>query len=283
MGTETNTIQKSGKYAQYGKDNLRAYSDQLYRAPGVRAMSVDYSVSQGSYTCRERAAEKLVPDELMNNQDDPYDAKRDAVEVIMDNIWTNQELALSTTMSDSSILTNYTTLSGTSQWSDYDNSTPISDIDTGISTMRTAAAIRPNTAVIPFSVWLKLKSHPDIREQLKYTGVMGNISDDQLTTFLKGYFRLDKVLKGDAVYNSADEGQTDSLADVWGKHFWLTYSNPKPTLMKATFGYTFTDVSRKVDTYREEPKVSDVVRVRYSYDQNIMDANLAYFIENAIA
>lgn len=274
--------EKTGKYAKYGTENLRAYADNLYRAPGTRAVSVDYSVSQGEYSCREKSAEKLVPDEFVNNTDRPYDPKRDAVAIIMDNMMVNQELALSTYMANTSNITQNTTLAGTSQWSDYDNSDPIDDIETGIQAIRAATSQRPNIAWMSHSVMTKLKYHPDIREQAKYTG-NARLGDDAFLQLLKEFFGLSEIYVGDAVYNSADPGQTASITDVWGKHFWLAYKNPQPTLMKATLGYTFIDVPSRVETYREEEKVSDVVRVRKSYDQNVMDTSLVYLINSAIA
>lgn len=274
--------EKTGKYAKYGKDNLRVYTDQIYRAPGTRAKSVDYSVSQGTYSCTEKAVEKKVPDEFKVNTDDPYDAMRDATAVCMDVIWGNQELALQASMSDNTVMTSYTTLSGNSQWSDYANSNPINDISTGIEAIRSATGKRPNVMVLSHDVFMKLKYHPDVREQLKYTNG-GQLNDEMMGSYLKGFFNLEKVLVGSAIYNSADEGQADSIADIWSKDAWLLYQNPRPTLMSATFGYTLTDVPRMVDTYREESTVSDVVRQRYSYDQNLMDVNLGYLIEDAIS
>lgn len=274
--------EKTGKFAKYGKENLRVYTDQIFRAPGTRAVNVDYSVSQGDYSCRERSLEKLVPDEFKDNTDDPYDPMRDAVEVLLDNIWGNQENALATSMSDTAILTQNTTLSGTDQWSDFANSDPFGDIDDAIETVRQATAIRPNLIVLSRSVWITFKKHPDVREQMKYTSG-GQLSDGAFESFLKDFFRLDEVLIADAVKNTSDEGQADSLTDIWGNHVWLIYRNPRPTLMKATFGMTLADVPRQTDTYREEPKKSDVVRVRYSFDQNLMDVNLAFFIKDAVA
>jgi len=274
--------EKTGNYAKYGTENLRIYADGIWRAPGTRANSVDYTVSQGTYACRERSIEKLVPDEYVNNTDDPYDPKRDAVATIMDNIWVNQERALAAYMTLTANLSQNTTLSGTSQWSDYTNSTPFSDIQTGIETVRAATGVLPNSVVMSYDVMQKLKAHPDVREQVKYTSG-GQLSDDAFKQFLKGFFHLENIYVGTAIYDSADEGQTASLANVWNDDFTMFYKNPRPTLMKATFGYTFHDVARKTDTYREEPRVSDVVRVRYSYDQNVMDASLAYLIKSAVA
>lgn len=275
--------EKTGKYAKYGSENLRIYTDALFRAPGTRANSIDYSVSQGTYECRERALEKRVPDEFVDNSDDPYDPKRDATSTIMDNIWANQENALATVMADTAVLTKNTTLAGVDQWSDYTNSDPFDDIFAGVDTMRTNSAQLPNTIAMGYSVMKILKQHPDVREQLKYTGAGGNVSDGAFVQFLKDFFNIQNVLIGTAIKDSADEGQTASLADIWGKHLWLLHINERPTLMQATFGYTFFDVPRKVETYREESHVADVIRVRYSFDQNIMDANLAYLVKNAVA
>lgn len=274
--------EKTGKFAKYGKENLRAYAGQIYRAPGVRANSVDYTVSQGTYICAERALEKGVPDEFLNNTDDPYDAKRDAATVIMDNEMINQEKALQTFIASTTNLPLNVTLTGTDQWNDYVNSNPIGDINTAIRTVKAATGVRPNTMLLSFDVMMTLKSHPDVRDAVKYTNG-GQLSDDAFVAFLKGYFNLKNVYIGSAVYNSSVEGQADSISDVWTKDAWLFYINPSPSLMKASFGYTFEDVPRQVDVYREEEKIQDVVRIRHSYDQNIMDSNLGYYIKNAIA
>jgi len=273
---------KTGKYAKYGKENFRAYIDQIFRAPGTRAHTVDYSVSQGNYICEERSIEKPVPDEFYDNTDDPYDPERDAVAVIKDNIAVNKELALAMVMADTNVLTQNTTLSGTSQWSDVVNSDPIGDITTGIKTVRVATGSRPNVMVLGLASFQVLKNHPAIREQLKYTN-SGQPSDDQLSAFLKSYFRLKEVLIGEAVYNSATEGQSDVLDDIWGDNVWLISRAKTPTLMRASFGYTIMDVPDQVDIYREESHLRNVVRARVSFDQNIMDATLGYLIKDTNA
>jgi len=274
--------ERTGKFAKYGKENLRHYSGMILRAPGTRAMGVDYSVSQGSYSCTEKSLEKKVPDEFVNNTDDPYDPKRDATAVLMDNIMTNQEYALQQFMTSTTNLSLNTTLSGTDQWSDYANSDPIDDIEVAIEAVRTATGQRPNIMVMGRKVFLKLKYHPDIREQLKYTNG-GQLNDAAMGAYLKDFFSLEEVIVGESVVNSAVDNETDSLADIWGTDCWLIYRTARPSLMNATFGLTLSDVPRVVDTYRDEPVKSDIIRVRDSYDQSVFDANLGYLIKNAIA
>ena len=274
--------ERSGKYAKYGKENLRNYNNQILRAPGTRALSVDYSVSQGTYVCSERSLEKKVPDELANNTDDPYDPKRDATVVLMDNILVNQEYVLQQFLTSTTNLTQNTTLSGTAQWNDYANSDPISDIETAIETVRAATGQRPNIMAMGRKVFLRLKYHPDIREQLKYT-TNASLSDDSLLSALRDFFNLEEVIVGEAVVNTSVDGQADSISDLWGLDAWLIYRTARPSLMNATFGLTLMDVPNQVDTYRDEPFRSDVVRVRKSFDMNVFDANLGYLIKNAIS
>lgn len=274
--------EKTGKYAKFGKENFRAYSDQIHRAPGTRAHTVDYSVSQGSYSCDERSLEKPVPWEFYNNFDAPYSPEEDAVSVIMDNIWTNQELALSAYMGNTANITQNVTLSGTSQWSDTSNSDPISNIKTAITTVKNATGLRPNVLLFSEDAFDTLKVHPLIREQLKYTGVLGQPGDDALIAFLKSFFKIEEVIVGTAVYNGADEGQSDSLSAIWTGNVWAFHRPKTPSVLKASFGYTFSDVARQVDKYDEVSHKRTVVRVSYSYDANIMDAALCYLIKAAV-
>ncbi len=269
--------EKTGKYAKYGKENLRLYSGQILRAPGTRAQGVDYSVSQGQYVCAERSLEKGVPYEFQDNQDDPYDAKRDATAVIMDNIWVNQEFALASFMSNTSNMTLHVVLSALAQWTEYATSDPIGDITTAIQDIRTHTGQRANVIVLGFYDFLVLKSHPDIRDQLKYTNG-GQLSDAQLGGFLKEFFNLEEVIVGSAVMNDSLPGQADDIQDIWSGNCWLLFRTPRPSIMAATFGLTLFDVPRVVDTYPEISHKQDVVRVSYSYDQNIFDVELGYLI-----
>lgn len=271
--------ERSGKFARYGKDNLRL-EDNVERAPGARARTFDYSVSQGSYVCTEKSLEKMVPDEFMQNVDDPYDVRRDSTIFCVDKIWLFQESALATAMADTAILTQNTTLSGTSQWSDYTNSDPLTDIRTARTAIKSTTAQHPNVAVFGYQTWEAFIHHPDVVDRIKYVGMTDPAAVKRAVAQL---LQVEEILIGDAVKNTANQGQSDALSYVWGKHFWLLHRAARPGLMMPSFGYTIKDVDREVDMYREEPARSDVVRVRDSYDQVVVDASLAYLIKNAIA
>jgi len=270
--------EKSGKYAKYGKDNLRL-PDSMERAPGTRAMSFDYTVSQGTYACTEKAIEKEVPIEFQNNQDDPYDAKRDATAFAIDKMWGYQENALATYMASTGNLTSNVTLSGTSQFSDYANSDPLGIVKTGRTTMLGLTGKKPNVLVLGNDVWETLLIHPDLTARIVSVG-MTNM--EAIKKAMAELFQVEEILIGDAIKLASNEGQTDDLDNIWGKHAWLIH-RARPSLMAPTFGITFKDVQRQVDVRYEDAILSDVVRVRDSFDQNVIDVNLAYFIKDAVA
>lgn len=271
--------ERSGKFAKYNKDNLK-FEFNMLRAPGTQARTFDYGVSQGTYTAEEHALEKIVPDEFVDNSDDPYDPKRDATMFCIDKIWGFQESALATSLADTALLTNNATLSGTDQWSDYTNSDPLDDFRTARNSIKSKTGKTANVCVLGWQTWLQLQNHPDIVDRIKYVGV---VNIDSTMKALADLLEVKQVLIGDAIKNTAVDGQTDVITFVWGKHAWMLHVAPRPGLMMPTFGYTMKDVPRVVDTRRDEDRLGDVVRVRDSYDQVIIDVDLSYLIKDAVA
>lgn len=278
--------EKTGKFAKYGKENLRIFSTGLLRAPGAEAVEVDYTASQGTYACFERSAAKGIAWEAYQNTDDPYDPKRDATKHTIDLIMQANEYGLATAMSNNSIMTQYVALSGTQKWDEATYaSDPIADIFTACEAVRTSTGRWPNLMVMPHKVRTALKKHPLIIERIKYTPgkqTGGSLTNSELEQAIADIFGIKKVVVGSAVYNQANEGAADSLTDIWGKNLWVIYRVETPTILEASFGYTIQDLPRTVDGWSEIWKKRDVVRTSWSYDQNICDVNLGYLIQNCI-
>jgi hypothetical protein len=169
-------------------------------------------------------------------------------------------------------------LSGTSQWSDYTNSDPFTNIRTAISTVQAAIGRRPNTLVFGQATWNKLVDHPDIVERIKYS--MAGAVTAELVARL---FDVEQVLIGSAVYNSADEGATDSLGYIWGKHAWACYITPKPALKQITLGYHMSYKTREAEKWDDGDAKARYVRVHDNYVAEFVAVEAAYLIKNAVA
>jgi hypothetical protein len=276
-------MKQSGKHFVYDKSNMRI--DSTVRGKGANSHEVELGLSTGStYFCEDHSLKMFVADEDLENAITPTSPFVDATENVVDKLLLDKEKALATYMSSTSNMTSYTTLSGTSQWSDLNNSDPFAQIETGNLAILDYVGKKPNTLILGYSVFLKLRRHPELIDRIKYSG-KGFLTADLIAEA----FDVQQVLIGDANYNDADEGQTDSLAQVWGKHAWLAYIAPSVSAKMVTLGFTYQWMGKSMVVERlrgsdEEDRKGTFVRGgNMYYDQQVVDATCAYFIQNAIA
>lgn len=276
--------QRTGIYYEFNFDRFTRVTRDT-RAPGDEAEMVDYTLVQRTYgPIVEKALSQKVPQEHIDEADAPLDPMRSATRNITERLLIGREYRLATAMQTSGNFTNKVTLSGTSQWSDYTNSDPIGDVDTGMDTVEAAILKRPNVLLMGKAVFNKLRRHPDMIAQL------GNDERKMVREAdLAEIFGVDRVIVARASYNTAKEGQTKSISNIWGKHAWLLYINPSSSPVKedVSFAYTFTmnlnQGVRIVDRWFSTARNSWYVRARENYQQKIVMETAAYAIYNAVA
>lgn len=269
---------QTGKYYIYDKSNLRR--DKSNRAAGSPSNEVDFGLSlSGVFACDDHALKGFVADEIQEQAEAALNPLVDETEVITEKLMLDREVTLATMLADTAQVTQNTTLSGTSQWSDYSNSDPIGDVRTGRTTIHAATFKKPNTLILSKQVFDILVEHPAIIERIKYSQ-LGVVTAELLARL----FQVEKVLIGEAGQNTAVEGQTDVLAYVWGKHAILAYINPKIGLKSLTLGVTFTYKERQVKRWYDQDREGNYVRIgQDNYVQKFIAAACGYLIKNAVA
>lgn len=110
-----------------------------------------------------------------------------------------------------------TTLSGTSQWSDYSNSDPT----TAMLTMFDNMLVRPNIGIVGRAVWTKLRMHPKVvaavlnnDKGLGGAAAAGVIQRRAVADLLE----LDEIYVGEPFANASKKGQAAAFTRMWGKH-----------------------------------------------------------------
>lgn len=265
-----------GKYYVYDKANLRR--NKTARAIGAKANEVEYGLSTAAYATEDHALKEPVPFEIMEQADAALNPEVDATESVTEMLLIDKEVALATTMADTAVITNNVTLSGTDQWSDFDNSDPFDDIRTAINTVQLAIGRRPNTLVLGQQTFNKLTDHPDVVDRIKYTNGQAITAE-----MIAKLFDLEQCVIGKAVYNSANEGQSDSLAYIWGKHAWVCYVPKQVKLKQVAFGFTITKGTRETEKWDDGDAKARYVRVHDNYTQELVAATACYLIKNAVA
>lgn len=267
---------QQGKYYTYDKAMFRR--NDTRRAPGAKANEVEYGLSTAQFYAEDHALKEKIPFEIIDQADNALNPEMDAVESVTEMLLVDKEMALAATFADTATITQNTTLSGTSQWSDYNNSDPFNDIRTAIDTVQSATGLRPNTLSFGQQVFNKLLDHPDIVERIKYS-MAGAVTAELIARL----FDVERVLVGSAIKNTADEGQTDSLSYIWGKHAHALYVAPTPRLKQVTSGFTFTYQQREVEKWDDGDAKARYVRVHDNYVQKLVAAAAIYLIKNAVA
>jgi hypothetical protein len=283
-------IQKqSDRYYIFGRESWSPHDD--LRAPGTIANEIPgLKLSTDTYYAQEHSLQIPVTDEERLNVDSPMAPDRDATELVTSKVMLGREIAQKTMVTTT---TNYAsgntvTLSGTTQFSDYANSDPIGVFRTGMQAVHAKAFLEPNVAVIPYQVWQIMQDHPDFIERIKYSE-RAIVRGELLGAIIAPGLRI--VVPG-VGYNTAADGQAVSLGYLWGKDIVLAYVPPRAGLRVPSSFYEFVWNGQVVERWREEPRRSDLIRVRRAYDLKIVaqgeGADLgkvitAYLIKNAVA
>lgn len=269
---------QTGKYYVYDKSNLRI--DATARAAGSGANEIDFGVAPtGVFATTDHALKGFVSDEVQDQADSALNPLVDETETITEKLLLDREQNAANIAFSTSSITNNVMLSGTSQWSDYDNSDPIGDVRTARTTIHQNTFKKPNTLVLGKQVYDMLIEHPQIIERIKYSQ-LGIVT----TELLARLFQVEQVLVGEAGKNGAAEGQTDSLSYIWGKSALVAYIAPQVRLRMVTLGLTFTYGVRTAKRWRDEDREGTYVRIGGdNYQMVLVAAACGYLIAAAIA
>jgi hypothetical protein len=122
-------------------------------------------------------------------------------------------------------------------WDDDANGDPFTDVAFAQTTILQNTGYMPNMLLLAWNVYQALRKHPLVIDRIKYTqpAFAGTITPQLLAQA----FNIAQVVVSKAVYNTAAENLTASMAFVAGKNALLAYVPDQPGLMIPASGYTF--------------------------------------------
>lgn len=223
------------KYWSYNKADRFTLPDTQVGRKG-KPNQVEFGMTENTASTLDYGLDDAIPQSDIDNAKliPGYDPLGNAVEGIMDLILLDREKRVADMVFAAANYptANKTTLSGTSQWSDFANADPIAAIQTYLD----VPIMRPNVMVIGRPAFSVLIRHPKIMKAVHGTAGDTGVARRQQIADL---FELDDVLVGEAFLNTAKPGQTAAFSRVWGKHCALIYRNSTADVRKGvTFGLT---------------------------------------------
>ena len=295
-------VQKqSDLYWKYHKSEWRR-QDVERRAPSTETPGVGWSVTTDSYFAHIYGVHKDIDDQLRSNADSAFNLDRDATKFITNQlllkrdqdwvstyfqagVWDHEQTGVDATPSGAQFL----------RWNE-DGSDPIGDVTSAVIDLRENTGYAPNKLVMGPRVIHALRHHPDILDRIKYTQ-RGIVTEDLLASL----FGVSKILVTWATEVAPIDGrryQDPNVGDdnatyqfMTGNHALLCYSNPSPSLMTPSAGYTFTwngylggnDRGIRVKRFRMEPIASDRIEAEMTYDMKVVASDVGFFFNTAVA
>ena len=278
------------KWLQFNRDEMFTVPETMVGRKGVPS-EVQFGASEVAGFVKDYGLDDLVPNEDLDTAPAGYEPLGRAVEGASELVALDREKRVADLVFNAATYptANKTTLSGTSQWSDYTNSDPYS----AIMTARDGMLMPFNTAIIGRLAWSKLRVHPKITAALAPSS-NGNSSTSNAQgapatlQAVADLLELDQILVGESWINTSKPGQTASLSRVWGKHMALLHLNPIASIRgnAISFGYT-AEYGSRVSGSIPEPKVglrgAQRVRVGESVNEIVCASDVGYYFQNIVA
>ena len=263
------------------------------RAAGTESAGSGYNVdTSNTYYCGVDAIHKDIADQIRNNADSWLNLDRDATQFVTRRLAIRREKKWVSSFFKSGVWgTDITGVSGTpsgaqaKHWSDA-TSTPIEDVQAGITAVLKATGFKPNKLTVGWEVFSALRNHPDIVERYKYT-TSSSLTADMIAAVLG----IANLIVAESVYATNNEGGTPAYDFIHGKHAMLSYSPDTPSLLQPSAGYAFAwtghvpqlNSAIGVSRFRMDHLKSDRVEGEIAYDMKLIGADLGYFWDGIVA
>ncbi|MBU0969206.1 MAG: major capsid protein [Proteobacteria bacterium] len=266
---------EAGEYPEFGKEAFMLYNTERALRGKSNRMDPD-ALNWVPFTTKENDLE--YPIDYREQNEALFNVQKHGAATVQKALMLQREYraatlaqAVGTYGADNKIV-----LSGTSQFTDYDNSDPVVIVDGGKKAVRAKTGKRPNTMVMGADAFDTLKEHPKLLEKIKYS--MKGVLTVEL---LKEIFNIKNMKVGDAVW-ADDKG---IFHDVWSDNIILAYVPEQMSGMdrdwhEPSYGYTLRRTGYPfVDRY-EEGKKLELVRNTDNYDVKVVGPDAGYLISN---
>ena len=286
---------QSDKYYIYDRANMNRTGDVEKLAPRTEVNRIGMTLSTSSYFADVYGLGMDFDEQTLANEDAMLDIRSAGAETLAMRLMIHREEQFATNFFSTGVWGTDNTLSGTDQWSDYTNSTPIQDVTAARRAVQLASGgFKPNTMVVGKEVRDKLINHPDILARLNGGATVTNtalITDAKLAEI----FEVENFYVMEAVKNSSVEGVAESNAFIGGKNALLAYTPSTAGLMSPAAGLTFAwnnlegvnNLGITVESFSDDAlkrqQIAEMIQVKMSYDMKVVGADLGYLFANAVA
>jgi hypothetical protein len=272
----------SGKYPVFNG----FFDDDVDNKVSDRAMTpeVDFAWSTDSYYCEDYRLKASITAKEERNTHSVIRLRQTKLEGVLTRMALRRERRAAALLRKT---TNGGELNlGATPGTNWDTSTAIeSDIMTGALAVRDVTGMVTNTMIIPFKVAYAMALNSTIRSLLRWdvTGEAGQapirLGDRLLPSVIHGH----RVIIAGAMRNTANEGGTKSLTDIWGDHVRLIYLPQNAGWGVPSTAYSFKALPEAVDRWQEKDPPVEYVRAWECLDEKVTAPDMGYELTSLLS
>jgi len=259
------------------------------RAPGSGYSRGKFTFTTKTYACEENGAEEPVDDKEAQLYKEYFDAETIVTQRTLDVVLRKFERTVADLIFNATTWTGASlTTAVTNEWDDSLNATPITDVAAAVIKIYDGTGLWPNALIINKKVFLNLRASSQIQDRIASEGA-GNATKaaDITTQMLAQVFDLDYVIFAGSSKNSAHEGQTASISQIWSDEYAMvakiaTDNDIQTPCLGRTFhwGEDGSQIGGMVESYRDEPVRSNIIRVRNDTDVQVFYKECGHLLSN---
>jgi hypothetical protein len=257
----------------YTFDDTNFAIPDMKRNPRGVYKEIDFGMSTDNYRAEEYGIAARIDDRERKNAPGVLDLDLSKTRRLTNAALLNRERRVANLVTNTANVPFNTTLVGAAQWSD-PTSDPGATAKLARNSLRSKTGVLPNRLTIGWNVYEALRTHPKVVDFLD--GGRATEAD------LAEYFEVQEVIVARAIYNSAAEGLSTTLTDLWGNDALFTYQSAIVSADEPSFGYQFAAAPLTVFRWRDVPVNCDVIRINEIRAEKIASTKLGYLVKAAV-
>jgi len=280
--------ERSAEYPIIPIEALLKIAD-LKRSPRGGYNRDDWEFETGNYNCIEYGKEQPIDDMEASLYARFFDAEEVAALRATAQLLRGREKRVADIVFNATTFANFTD-DVTTEWSTSATCTPRADVQDAISSVRNNTGLTPDSAIMAYEVFQNILICNDFKDHVQYTTPVLTLPLDVQKSLVAQYLGVRRVLIGDAVYDSANQGLSATVSPVWDDEYCMVAKlaeNPRD-LREPCLGRTFQWIVDAPDIltaeqYREEQIRSWVYRVRHHLAESLVFVGAGYLLGNITA
>lgn len=260
------------------------------RAPRSGYSRGNWKFDTDSFATEEHGVEEVIDDREAKMYANYFDAEVKARNRAMREIMVGTEEAVSAALFNTDTYTGATlTTAVSTPWSMAATATPVADVEGAVLKIYENTGLWANALIISRLLYRKLRNVAEIIDRSKAQGFMdvrkGAITAQELSVV----FDLPYIIVAGGTKDTAAEGQSANLSGIWSESMAMvariaTSDDVSEPCLGRIFNWTGDGgVDGVVESYRDETRRGDVIRVRNDRQIKVMYTACGHLLTNTHA